>query len=310
MKRSHVIALGAAALASGSLRAAAQAPVHLRVGASTDEDYAEAFYANDLGYFKDAGFNPEILTLVNGGAVMAGLLGGAIDVGMNNLASISAAHARGLPIVVLAPCALYSSAVLTQAILVAPESPIRTAHDLSGKKVGLTTLGSLLHLGIKAWIDKNGGDSASVQYVEIPLPEMILAVRRGRVDAVGLTEPWISQGAGQTRVLGAPFAAIGEQFLITAWITTRTWLQANADAAKRFTPMIQRTATWVNANPKRSAAILAKYLHIPVDTVEHMHRTQMATNLTASLIQPVIDAAAHYKLVAQSFPASELIAAT
>jgi NitT/TauT family transport system substrate-binding protein len=307
MKRSHALALGAAAFASGPLRAVAQAPVHLRVGASTDEDYAEPFYANDLGYFKDAGFDPEILTLVNGGAVMAGLLGGAIDVGMNNLASVSAAHARGLPIVILAPGALYSSGVLTQAILVAPDSPIRTAKDLTGKKLGLTTLGSLLHLGIKAWIDKNGGDSASVQYVEIPLPEMILAVRRSRVDAVGLTEPWISQAAGQTRLLGAPFAAIGDQFLITAWITTRTWLQANPSAAQRFAAMVQRTATWVNANPKRSAAILSKYLHIPLETVDRMNRTRMATSLNASLIQPVIDAAARYKLVAQTFPASELI---
>jgi NitT/TauT family transport system substrate-binding protein len=313
MKRAHAIGLGAAALAAaslpaGSFPAAAETPQRLRVGASIDQNYAEGFYAYDLGYFKDAGFDANITTLVNGGALNAALFGGAIDVAIGDLGSVSAAHVRGLPIVILAPCALYSSALLTHAIVVEPNSPIHDAKDLTGKKLGLTSLGSLMHVGIQAWIDKNGGNAASVQYVEIPLSEMILAVRGGRVDAVGLTEPWISQAAGQTRLLGAPFTAIGDQFLITAWTTTRTWLQANPEAARRFDAMIRHTATWVNANPKPSAAILSKYLHIPLDTIERMHRTRMATSLDASMIQPVVDAAARYKLIPRGFAASELVA--
>ena len=308
MKRLHALALGAAALGANALPAMAQTAPPLRVGGSYDEDYAEGFYAQDMGFFRAGGFDANVMPMKNGGAVIPALAGGALDVGIVNLASVSAAFARGLPLTLIAPCALYSSAFTTQAILVAPDSPIRTAKDLSGKKMALTSLSSLLQVGVENWIDENGGSAADVQYLEVPLPEMVLAVKSGRVDAVGITEPWITQAKDQTRLLAAPFASIAKRFLITAWVANRQWVADNPASVKRFRAVIAQTASWVNSHPQETATILSKYLGVPVSTVAQMKRTQMATALDPTLIQPVIDAATRYKLVPQAFPAANMIA--
>jgi NitT/TauT family transport system substrate-binding protein len=309
MNRAHAIALGAGLVAVARPRRA-QAAVPLRVGISYDEDYAEGQYASELGYFKDAGFDSQVTALENGGTVITALLGGALDVGLGNLAAVSAAHSRGLPIAVIAPGALYSSATTTQAILVTNASPIKTAKDLAGKRMGVTGLSSLLQVGIRAWIDKNGGDSTAVQYVELPTPTMIDALTAGRIDACGMVEPWVSQAHATCRVIGAPFSSIGDRFLITAWVANRSWVDANRPTVRQFVTVVRRTADWVNANPKASAEILARFLHLSPDLVNGMQRTRMATVLEPGLIQPVIDAAAKYRLVLQRFSAGDLIVST
>jgi NitT/TauT family transport system substrate-binding protein len=307
MNRAHAIALGAGFAAATAAPRIARAAVPLRVGISYDEDYAEGQYASELGYFKDAGFDAQITALENGGTVITAVLGGALDVGLGNLAAVSAAHSRGLPIAVIAPGALYSNSATTQAILTANGSTIKTAKDLAGKKVGVTGLSSLLQVGIRSWIDKNGGDSNAVQYIELPTPTMIDALTAGRIDACGMVEPWVSQAHATCRIIGAPFSSIGDRFLITAWVTTRSWVDANRQTARQFAGVVRRTANWVNANPKPSAEILARFLHLSPEVVNGMRRTRMATDLEPGLIQPVIDAAAKYKLLLQPFAAGELI---
>jgi hypothetical protein len=44
------------------------------------------------------------------------------------------------------------------------------------------------------------------------------------------------------------------------------------------------------------------------ETISHMTRTEIGTTLDPRELQPVIDAAAKYKLIASAFPAREMIA--
>jgi NitT/TauT family transport system substrate-binding protein len=309
MNRLAALRLGSAGLVAPLIGASPRPGIPLRVGATNDEDFAEAFYAADLGYYADAGFDATVTMLATGSAVVNAVLGGALDVGIGNLASISAAHVRGLPIALLAPCAVFTRGLTTHAVLVAPASPIHSAADLAGRTVGLTSLNSLLHIAVKTWIDKTGGDASAVKYVEIPLSEMVVALQSGRIDAVGITEPWVSRAKTQTRILGKPFESVGNNFLITGWIATKSWAEANRSSVERLAAVVRRTAIWTNANPRPSAAILSRYVAVDADVIEHMNRTRMGTTLDAASIQPVIDAAARYNVLPKAFPAAELLPA-
>lgn len=308
MKRSTAIRLTTAAFASISIPRVAHAAslTPIRVGVANDEDFAEGYYAKDRGFFENAGLDAQLTALSNGGALTAAVISGSLDVATTNTGSMAAAHAHGIPLVLLAPEGIYDNSKLTAALLVMKNSPIRNAKDLSGKAIAITTLHTLYHTAVRNWIDTNGGDSTAVQYVEIPLSVQVVAMREGRVDAVATVEPWISQAKADTRILGIPYDSIAKKFMISGWVTTRDWVKNNQATTRAFLSAIRKTADWANGNPSQIPAILSKNLHIPLEAIESIPRATMGTILDPSLLQPVIDVEYKYKLLPKSFAAAEL----
>lgn len=288
--------------------ARADALTPIKVGASFDEDFAEGYYGKDVGIFAKAGLDAAVTGLQNGGALTAAVMGGALDVVTTNTGSMSTAHAKGLSLVLIAPGANFSNTALTAALLVLKDSPIRSAADLTGKTIGVTTLKSLLHTSVRNWIDTSGGNSEAVGYVELGLPTMLPALKAARVDAVACVEPWVTQAKSEARVLASPYGALAPNFMISGWVTTREWLVANRDTARRFIRSVEAIADWANANPLGSAQIMSKYFGISVATVMGMQRTKMGRKLEPTYVQPVIDVLYKYKLLDKHFPAEEMFA--
>jgi NitT/TauT family transport system substrate-binding protein len=272
--------------------------VSISVGTAGKETDAQVYYAQDMGFFKKAGINVDIQTLPNGAAVASAVASGALQIGDSNVLSIAVAREKQLPFVIIAPGALYSSAVPTTALAVAPAGPIRSAKDLSGKVLAGVSLGGLDQLSLEAWLDKNGGDSTASKYVELPPSEMVAALQRGAVAAVSLPDPALSSALhdGSVRIIGNNYDSVSHAFLITAWFTTSDWLAQNPDIAKRFNAAISEAANWANANHEQAVAILFKYTKIDSKT----SRVRYAGALSAATIQPVLDAAEHYKLIAKT----------
>ena len=147
-----------------------------------------AWFAVDQGFFAQNGLDVTIDVITSGSAILAGLAGGALDVGVASIGSLSTAHARGLPIVALAPGGLYNGALPTSVLAVLVNSPLRTAKDLTGKTIAIQTIGELASFAMISWIDKNGGDGKSVKFVELPTSSMADALASGHVDAAFLAE--------------------------------------------------------------------------------------------------------------------------
>ncbi len=290
------------------MRAEAAAGTPINVGASYDEDFAEGFFGKDSGIFEQAGLDATVTGLMNGGSLTAAVMSGSLDVVTTNTGSMATAHAHGFPLVLIAPGANYSSASMTAAMLVLKDSPIKTAADLNGKKVAVTTLHTLYHTSVRNWIDQNGGNSDSVGYLELALATMLPALQAGRVDAIATVEPWVTQAKDATRVLAKPYDSVASAFMISGWVTTKNWYAANPDTAKKFVRSVGMIADWANKNPQATAQIMSKYFGVPVDTVAAMKRTKMGTKLDASYIQPVVDVLYKYKLIDKAFTASDLFA--
>ena len=81
-----------------------------------------------------------------------------LDVGVANVATIAQAHNRGLPFSFIAPGALATPTSMTNVMMVAKDSPIRTAADLNGKTIAINALKDLQQISVQSWIDKHGGD--------------------------------------------------------------------------------------------------------------------------------------------------------
>lgn len=301
-------ALGAATLGGAqAARGAGEEPLPLRVASLPIDLSGEAYYAQDLGFFKAGGLDVTISTIPFGQAIASAVAGGSADIGQSNIVSIAVAHEHGIPFVIVAPAGYYLSSAPTSLFLVLKSSPLRTPKDLVGKTVACNGLKNITQLSVQAWVDENGGDSSTIRFIEMPFTEMPAALAAGRVDAALMADPDATQAldGGNMRVFGKTFDAVGRKFLIGGWFATRDWVAAHPEAARRFVAVMRRTAAWANRNQARSAEILEKYTKVHVGNA---HRVIYTDRLEPAEIQPQIDVAAKYKILKIDFPATDLIA--
>jgi NitT/TauT family transport system substrate-binding protein len=279
----------------------------IRFGTAPVESYALAIYAADRGFFRANGLDVQITTLNGGGAVMSAIAGGALVLACANLGAQANAHVRGLPFSMIAPGGMYSTTAPTTVLAVSKTSPIATAKDLNGKTVGLSTLRDLQQASVMKWMDANGGDSSTLRFLEIPVPEMAPAIAAGRIDAATILEPSYTNAKSAIRVLGKCYDAIATRLMICSHFGSNDWLAKNTGAARAFVRAMRQAADWTNAHPRESATILANLTKIPVDVVDRMNRVSFGQVLDVSTMQPVIDATAEYKFLPKTFPVAEML---
>jgi NitT/TauT family transport system substrate-binding protein len=296
-----------ACVLSSTLASSAQALPSIHIVTLPVDSGAEAFYAADQGFFKNAGLDASIDVMPNGGATIAAVSSGAADIGFSNVFSLAQAFNHGVPITLIAGAGLATQTSPTALVVVDASSPVRTAKDLSGKTFAVDALKSITELAPRAWIDKNGGDSSAVKFLEMPFGEMAVALAQHRVDAALLPEPFLTRAQATVRSIGDAYPAVAKQFLIGAFFTTTTWAKAHPDLLKRFVAAIHETAPWANRNRAQTAAILAKNSKIDAATLGAMRRVMYAETLAPDVVQPVIDIAAKYHVIDSDFAAKSMI---
>lgn len=321
-RRSAVVAaLGCAAVAvaatGASVGSAADAvengtattTVTMRVGAPGIEACAVLFTALDRGFFKKQGLNVRMQVFPNGGAAVSGVIGGSFDAGCTSIEGVAAAASHGVPLRYVAPGALYTSPKRAEhQLIVASSSSIRSARDLNGKTVAVGQTNSLSTSSIQAWMDKNGGDSDSVRFVEMPPPEMAAAVEAGRVDAANDGEPALTAAvqSGKVRVLGTPYTAMGKRFYVTAFFSTKKWADQNAATLDKFQRAMTAARKYSTTHKGVTAKILSKYTKVPVSVISKMHRAEWSPNFDVALLQPVLDTATKYGVLPKHVSAASL----
>jgi ABC-type nitrate/sulfonate/bicarbonate transport system substrate-binding protein len=317
MRRSRVLRLlGASAAAGAGLRArpaAAQTVAPLRIVLFPGETAATAYYAQELGLFGRAKLDVQITEVKNGSAAAAAIAGGSIDVGFSNPLSVAEGFERGVPFTVLAPAALSRAGkpASNGLIITTKASPIHTGRDLNGKTFGVDVIGGLPHVSTRAWIDKTGGDSSTVHFVELAFAEIIPSLNNGRIDAGELNfafDPLIGKPNDTMRLLANSYDAVGSHFCSSVWFSTSDWVSKNPDTVRRFIAVMKNAANWANAHPHESALMLAPHLKQTPADIEGSIRVFYGVDMTPDLVQPVIDVAARYGLLKKDFPASDLVA--
>lgn len=308
MRRADLL-LGTAALTLFPRRAPAQTLTPLRIAAAIGWTLAEGYFGREGNFFAQAGLDVTEIDLTNGGAITAALLGGSVDVALTNVGSASTAYARGLPITVVAPgIEALTGSRPTTVVAVLPDSPVRTPHDLVGKTLCLSTLHDLQQAAVMNWLEKAGVDPKAVNYVEVPVVQMATTLKAGRVDAAALTEPWLAAVRPDVRVLGAPYESLGKEILLSVWIAQRPWVAANGPTVAKFASAIHATALWGNHNQQKMLEMLAQMTKVDPALLSRIGRPVLGERLEPALIQPVIDASAHFGFLPHAFPASEMIA--
>jgi NitT/TauT family transport system substrate-binding protein len=298
----------AVCLSGPSMVGSAPSPAKVRVLRATVETTMGPQYALELGLFQKYGLDVTIETVHSGEAATTAVLGGAAQIASSNVLAIVVAHAKGIPVRLFAPGALYVPNAPTVGLVVAKGSVLSSAADLQGRTIAVSGLRDIGTLAIMAWLQKNGADPKSVRFIEIPDALKAAAVARGTVDGAQIGSPWLEASLETCRVLTVPLAAVANSFLINGWFAQTDWLDANRDVAGRFSRAVVDAQIWANDDRAKSAKILAAFSNVDAATIAKMARVTFGSRLDAALVQPVVNIAAQFGMITAPFPAIEMLA--
>ncbi len=299
-------ALGTRALATPV--SAQTPPTTLRLGMTPDVDVSNVVWEVPNGIFPRLGLQLEGQRLGSGSAVTAAVIGGSLDIGTASIFGLMNAHLRGVPVVLESAQAIYDASNPDTAFVVAKNSPITTVAQLNGATISVAALGDLFTIGTSAWVDQNGGNSKTLNFVELPVPSAAAAIAGGRVTGALLVEPFLEDALerGLVRVLGHPYDLIAPRFAITYYFCSASYAASNKDVLARFRRGITQAIAYANGHKSEVYALAARDSGTSLETVQHIPFV-LGTGLAPRLIQPVIDYAARYKFIPKAFPASEMI---
>ena len=106
---------------------------------------------------------------------------------------------RGLAdkVVVVAGGGYYVKGMEDVAVMVRPDSAIKVAKDLEGKRVATAGLNGFLHVLFRKWMADNGGDYKKVSFTETAFAQQIDVLRGGQVDAILAVQPFLARAVGR-----------------------------------------------------------------------------------------------------------------
>jgi NitT/TauT family transport system substrate-binding protein len=307
LQRSTFLA-GAAAASFFPSRLRAQTLTKVSLAGTVNEDILGVLWAVQSGIFQRLGLDVDVQHSSNGAAVSAAVVSGALDIGKSSIIPLLTAHARGVPFVVEAPGGVYTAADPNAALVVGKDSPLRGGGDFNGKTLAVPALSDLFALGLSAWVDRNGGDSHTLKFLELPGPAQADAIAAGRIAGAMMVEPLVSDGvrAGKIRVLARAYDAIASHFAVTLFFTSADYAARNADVLARFRKALAEGVAFVTAHRAQTLPAYAQFSGIDPSVLAAMIPNHMGTSLDPQMIQPVIDVAVKYGVLGKPFSAKDL----
>jgi len=273
-------------------------------------DNAAMFVAMEKGFFKAEGLELETVPMAGGAVIVQGVTSGDLQFGWTNVISLYQAYVEGFDFKLIAGGATnVRGSNETHAIVVGKDSSIKSAKDLEGKTVAVNTLNNIVHLMAMAWVDKNGGTSSKIKFVEIPFPQMEPALVAGKVDAISVQEPFAAVAARkpETRVLSNPWGDVTAKFLIASWFASEKWIQKNKSTAQAFVRAINRGIDAIHADKEGARAAMIKWAGLNPDMVGKIGLPLFEKAVNEKDVQATIDLTIKYKFITRALKAREVI---
>ncbi|RSS52952.1 ABC transporter substrate-binding protein [Streptomyces sp. WAC06614] len=133
-------------------------------------------------------------------------------------------------------------------------SPIRTARDLIGKKVGMNTLGAHSQALLDIYLSRNGlttAEAARVEALVVPPISTEQALRQGQIE-VGVLGGVLRDKAlagGGIRPLFTDFELLGA-FSAGTYVMTKRFIEENPDTVRTFVTGVAKAIEWSRTTPR------------------------------------------------------------
>jgi ABC-type nitrate/sulfonate/bicarbonate transport system substrate-binding protein len=243
------------------------APLPIRIGLGMQPGAVLMILAREQAYFEQEGLAPAYTTYPSGKrALNEGLFADQADI--TSASDLPAAEMlrEGKDLVILSAL---QSARSINSIVARRDSGIARIADLTGKRVGTQQI-SAVHFFLDRTLQANGVESARVFHAFYPAEQLVPALAGGKIDAISMREPYVSQALAQLGANGVAFEApwVYPQFEVL--VARRGYAETHAEEMKRVLRALLRAERFLVAQPRESAAVLARSMKLPPEAAERL----------------------------------------
>jgi NitT/TauT family transport system substrate-binding protein len=250
---SVVGALAALTLAAG---AAMAQNVKIAIGGAGCLCYLPTVLAQQLGEYKKAGLDVELINFKGGSQALTAVLGGSADVVSGYYDHCVNLAAKNKSLAAFATYDRYPGLVL----VVSPKrtNDIKSVKDLAGKKVGVSAPGSSTDFFLKYVLRKNGIDPNGVPVIGIGLDATaVAAMDQGQVDAAVMLDPAVTLLQGRhkdlkiltdTRTQKDTLAVFGGEYPGGSLYAPTEWIAKHEKEAQALATAIVATLKWIHSH--------------------------------------------------------------
>lgn len=213
------------------------------------------YYAQEKGFYRDAGIDIDIKSVASPANVVRSLLAGEADVVWVDGASSLKAKDAGAKLKCIA------SFTPQVDFSIVSSSAITSMSQLPGKRFAIAAVGGSTYLLPKMIIERGGGDAGTVQWLSLgSASARAQALLAGTVDATIVATTFVPKLLAANkgiRVLGTVTEALPD--MLYAWeVTTDDVIQKKKALLKRFVQATSAAIKWAEANVDDAVATSLK----------------------------------------------------
>jgi len=283
----------------------------IKVGLLPVVDVAPLYQAIEKGYFKEQGLDVEPVVVQSGPKAVEGIIGGDLDIAFTSYPGAFAAQSKGaanLKIVADAYAARPGHLVLVST----KNSTLQKPEDAGGKKIAVTSKGSISDLGAMSVLKTKQVDVTKINWVPMGFPDMGPAMQRGDIDGAVVAEPFVTtteKQYGASPVLdvsSGPTADIS----MTGWAATDKVATANPKTMAAFQRGLAKGVADVKNDRSKLEPILVKYVKIDQATASLVHIADYPESLDPVRLQRVADLMKDFSVIPQRLNVQPMLLAS
>jgi NitT/TauT family transport system substrate-binding protein len=285
-------------------------PATLNVGVIPIADVAPLYLGIDKGFFKEEQLTIKPQLAEGGAAITPAVVSGDFQIGFSNTISLLIAASEDLPVQIISQGVLggKSEEQAWADLLVLKDGPIKEPKDLEGKTIAVNTLKNICEVTIKASLEQENVAVDTLEFTEVPFPDMNAALEAGRVDAACVVEPFVSQGkAGKARGIAPFYVRTAPDLTVATYFTSTQYAEENADVVDRFVQAMNKSLTYADSHPDEVRKVLLDYTEIPPEAAEAIKLPVWRPDLNEPTIEKLSELSVKYGLIEEQPDLEELI---
>jgi len=157
-----------------------------------------------------------------------------------------------------------SDKITNMGFYVLDSSPIKTARDLIGKKIGVNTLGAHAEAIVKTYLARNGLTDAEIKQVElvvVPPVNTEQSLRQGQIEVAALSQTLRDKAIarGGVHPLFTDFELLGA-FTAGSYVFRNDFIKKNPTTVRTFVTGVGKAIEWSRTQPRE--VVIARFQEI------------------------------------------------
>lgn len=282
----------------------------LTVGVLPIADVAPLYLGIEQGFFEEQGLEVEPRPVQGGAAVVTGVVSGDFEFGFSATEPLILGKAEGLPVKIVTTGNQAATSVeeTWDGLMVQADGPIQEPSDLEGETIGVNAVEGTAQLTLLEVLEREGVDTTTLDFVELPFPDMPGALSGGRVAAVAAVEPFvgaIQQQGGE--LLVSFFAGLEPGMTIGTYFTLDRTIEEDPELVERFATAMNESLEYAEANQEEAREVIRTYTEIPPQAIEQMALPPWQSDLNTPTIDLMAELAQEHGFTEERVPTEELI---